>query len=185
MKRKLLLILIVALAAVGIYKYLMAGTTYHIGSDVTDDYASWTAMQVAVQEEAGDTVSFRRDETFREQVTPPNSGSLLSRIKYTAHGTGADPIIDAATEHQGSSWTPMGTTDTAQPAAFQDTAHDYNGGYADDLYWMTIGRYDGDTSGIVFHGVAVPQGATIATATVTLEAMSSTSGTIYLDIYLW
>ena len=48
---------------------------------------------------------------------------------------------------------------------------------------MTIGRYDGDTSGIVFHGVAVPQGATIATATVTLEAMSSTSGTIYLDIY--
>jgi len=73
-----------------------AGTTYHIGSDVTDDYASWTAMQVAVQEVAGDTVSFRRDETFREQVTVPNSGSSGSVITYTAHGSGAAPIINGA-----------------------------------------------------------------------------------------
>ena len=72
------------------------GTTYYIGADVTDDYASWTAMQVAVQEVAGDTVSFRKGETFREQVTVPNSGTSENVITYTAHGEGANPIINGA-----------------------------------------------------------------------------------------
>ena len=71
-------------------------TTYLIGSDGGDDYASWTAMQLEHNEAAGDTVSFRKAETFRETVTVPASGSSGSVITYTAHGSGADPIINGA-----------------------------------------------------------------------------------------
>jgi hypothetical protein len=66
--------------------------TYTIGND-GDDYVSWTALQGATPEAAGDTVSFRKGETFREQITVPASGSSGNEITYTAHGSGADPII--------------------------------------------------------------------------------------------
>ena len=68
-------------------------TTYYIGSDPSDDYTSWAAMQGSVQEVAGDTVSFRRGEIFREQITVPNSGTSGNRITYTSHGTGVLPKI--------------------------------------------------------------------------------------------
>jgi len=68
--------------------------TYTIGSDVTDDYVSWAALQLDVPEADGDIVSFRKGETFRETITVPASGSSTSSvITYTAHGTGANPII--------------------------------------------------------------------------------------------
>ena len=69
-------------------------STYTIGSDPGDDYASWTAFNTAVPSPAaGSIISFRKGDTFRETVTVAASGSDGSPITYTAHGTGADPII--------------------------------------------------------------------------------------------
>ncbi len=69
-------------------------TIYRIGSDVSDDYATYTLFRVAHTEAAGDTVSFRRGETFRGEITVPASGSAIGGyITYTAHGSGAKPKI--------------------------------------------------------------------------------------------
>ena len=45
---------------------------------------------------AGDTISFKRGETWREQLTVPVSGSAGSPITFGAYGTGAAPILDGA-----------------------------------------------------------------------------------------
>jgi len=44
---------------------------------------------------AGDTISFNKGDTWREQLVPPSDGSSGSPITFGAYGTGADPIIDA------------------------------------------------------------------------------------------
>ena len=63
--------------------------TYLIGSDPGDDYASWTAFHAAVPSPAaGSIISFRKGDTFREQVTVAASGSDGSPITYTSHGDG-------------------------------------------------------------------------------------------------
>lgn len=99
--------------------------TYQIGSDVTDDYASWTAMQVAVQETAGDIVSFRKGEEFREQITVPNSGTSGNVITYTAHGSGADPIINGSDLITG--WTEASSWTTVYTASLV-TSNNYGSG---------------------------------------------------------
>ena len=72
-------------------------STYTIGSDPGDDYTSWANFNTAVPSPAaGSIISFRKGETFREQITVAASGSDGSPITYTAHGTGADPIINGA-----------------------------------------------------------------------------------------
>ena len=71
--------------------------TYTIGSDPGDDYETWTAFHAAVASPAaGSIISFRKGDTFREQVTVAASGSDGSPITYTAHGTGDDPIISGS-----------------------------------------------------------------------------------------
>lgn len=93
--------------------------TYTIGSDVSDDYVSYAAFRAAATEAAGDIVSFRKGDTFREQITCPASGASGNVITYTAHGSGADPIIDARilqagwTHEYSLSWADLtNTTDT-------------------------------------------------------------------------
>ena len=129
------------------------------------------------------TIYLKKGDTWREQMTIGCSGTATYPIIITSYGSGADPIISGAIDYVGSSWTQLTTTDTATVSTYKDDAYDYNGVYYDSNWWSTIGRYDDDTSGIVFNGIAVPQGATITTAMLTVEAMSTQSGTIYLDIY--
>ena len=81
--------------------------TYTIGSDPGDDYASYAAFRAAhATDTAGDTISFRRGDTFREQITVPSSGNSGARITYTAHGTGDLPKIYGST--QVSTWAEEG-----------------------------------------------------------------------------
>lgn len=97
MMKKLAIFSVIVLTLFAVlYLWPNPDTIYYIGSDPSDDYASWTAMQLAVSEAAGDTVSFRKGETFREQITVPASGTSGNPITYTAHGSGADPIINGA-----------------------------------------------------------------------------------------
>ena len=70
--------------------------TYTIGSDPGDDYTTHTAMNTGETVAAGDIISFRKGETFRETVTIEASGSAGNPILYTSHGTGVNPIINGA-----------------------------------------------------------------------------------------
>jgi len=45
---------------------------------------------------AGDTISFNKGDSWREQLTVPSSGSSGSEITFQAYGSGADPIIDGS-----------------------------------------------------------------------------------------
>ena len=67
------------------------GPLFTIGSDVSDDYASYAAFVAGATIEDGDTVSFRRGETFAEMTLTHGS------ITLTSHGDGAAPIIDGTT----------------------------------------------------------------------------------------
>lgn len=97
MMKKLAIFSIIAMTIFTIlYLWPHPGTTYYIGSDPSDDYASWTSFHAAITPSPGDTVSFRKGETFREQITVPASGTSGNPITYAAHGSGADPIINGA-----------------------------------------------------------------------------------------
>ena len=52
---------------------------------------------------AGDSVLFKRGETWSETLTVPSSGTSGSPITFGAYGTGDDPVIDGSTTL--SSWT--------------------------------------------------------------------------------
>ena len=69
-----------------------AGTRiYRIGSGPLDNYASYADMLAAETLQDGDTISFRKGETFNEQVSVPCDGLTL-----TSHGTGDNPRITSA-----------------------------------------------------------------------------------------
>ena len=95
--------------------------TYTIGSDPGDDYVSWTNFHAAVPSPAaGSIISFRKGDTFREQVTVAASGSEGSPITYTSHGTGALPIINGADVI--GTWTEYDGWETAWSAALDHDA---------------------------------------------------------------
>jgi len=56
---------------------------------------------------AGDTIFFKRGDTFTGTITPANSGSAGNAIVYTYYGSGAAPVISGATIL--SSWSNVGT----------------------------------------------------------------------------
>src|SRR3990172_8305754 len=45
---------------------------------------------------AGDSILFKKGETWREQLTVPSSGSSGSPITFGASGSGANPIISGS-----------------------------------------------------------------------------------------
>ncbi len=72
-------------------------STYTIGSDPGDDYASYALFRAAHTEAAGDTITFRKGDTFRESIVVPTTGTAGSLVTYSTHGTGAAPIINGST----------------------------------------------------------------------------------------
>lgn len=55
----------------------------------------------------GNTVYFKKGDTWREQLTPPSSGSTGNPITFGAYGTGARPVISGADlVTPGTSWSP-------------------------------------------------------------------------------
>lgn len=80
------------------------GASYYVdatgGSDAaagTSTGAPWqTIAKVnAATFSAGDTIYFKRGETWLEKLTPPSNGTNGNPITYTAYGTGELPIIKA------------------------------------------------------------------------------------------
>ena len=99
MKKFLVFISILFLAA------SLSATTYYVdatggndsNSGLTEALAWKTIAKVnASSFSAGDSILFKRGETWREQLTVPSSGSAGNPITFGAYGTGADPIISGA-----------------------------------------------------------------------------------------
>jgi hypothetical protein len=52
----------------------------------------------------GDSILFRRGETWREQLVPPSSGSAGSPITFGTYGTGSKPILDGTQVVTSTGW---------------------------------------------------------------------------------
>lgn len=159
-----------------------AGSTYTIGSEGGDDYVSWAALQLDVPEADGDTVSFRKGETFRESITVPASGSSSSSvITYTAHGTGAKPIINGAVLATG--WTEAtGESETFYPAANDDDARVYDTSLTDDdVLWFGASNRNRRIA-MRFKNVTIPKDASISVAYIRLKASGSDSTAVTANI---
>jgi len=95
MKKLFLVLLMLFLPCTGF------GATYYVdnsaGADAnagTSEGAAWaTIVKVnASSFSAGDTIKFKKGQTWRETLTPPSSGSAGSPITFNSYGTGANPI---------------------------------------------------------------------------------------------
>lgn len=79
--------------------------TYYVdatgGSDAANGTSTGTAWQTIAKVNsssfgAGDSILFKRGETWAEKLIPPNSGAIGNPITHAAYGSGALPIIQAA-----------------------------------------------------------------------------------------
>ena len=88
--------------------FLCAGAgaaTYYVdpsganGNDGLSPQTPWrTLLKVGISTfQPGDVVLFKRDGVWNEWLTPPSSGTAGNLIKFDAYGSGAAPIITAAT----------------------------------------------------------------------------------------
>lgn len=84
-----------------------AAARYYIdatsGNDSNDGLSSGTAWQTISKVNgesfnAGESILFKRGETWREQLTVPSSGSSGNPITFKAYGTGNDPLLSGATD---------------------------------------------------------------------------------------
>ena len=84
---------------------------------------------------AGDSVSFNKTCTWREQLTVPSSGSAGNPITFGAYGTGADPIIlGSVSKNDTGDWTEDSGIETKFSSGFE--ANDFS-------EWTS----EGDTAG--------------------------------------
>lgn len=103
MKRKAFLILSFFLGIFLAFSLPLFSTIYYVDYTTGDDGDSGLTEELAWKTinkvntssfNAGDSILFKRGETWREQLTVPSSGSSGSPITFGAYGSGADPIID-------------------------------------------------------------------------------------------
>lgn len=78
--------------------YYVDATTGDDGDDGLTEAAAWQTIAKVNGETfaAGDSILFKKGETWRETLTVPSSGSAGSPITFGAYGTGADPIFNGA-----------------------------------------------------------------------------------------
>lgn len=83
-------------------------TTYYVATDGSGDYTTIAAVNAATFV-AGDSVLFRRGDTWREQLIP-DSGSSAGHITYGAYGVGAKPLLlGSKQENQLADWSDEGS----------------------------------------------------------------------------
>ena len=115
---KKLIILLVALATISSQAW---GAIYYVDPDCTDTNPASATVDGTAYDPAtpactggsdsyyvtiadvnlksfsvGDSILFKKGETWREQLTPPSSGSAGSPITFGAYGTGNAPIISGS-----------------------------------------------------------------------------------------
>jgi len=69
-------------------------TTYTCSGGSASAFATIADINAFSALAPGDSVLFRRGQTWREQLTVPSSGSAGNPITFGAYGSGADPIIN-------------------------------------------------------------------------------------------
>jgi len=98
-KKIIYLFAIIALLAMS-----LSATEYYVknggndaASGLDDDNAWETIAKVNGESFSGDDIIyFKRGDTWREQLTPPDSGTSGHQITFGAYGEGADPIINGS-----------------------------------------------------------------------------------------
>jgi len=93
MRRLLALLILLAAPAWAATYYVKNG-----GSDAATGLSDALAWETIAKVNGssfspGDSILFKKDSTWREQLTVPSSGTNGSPIMFGAYGTGADPII--------------------------------------------------------------------------------------------
>jgi len=87
------------------------GATYYVdatrGSDGNAGTAAESAWKTVAKVNAstfsaGDSILFKRGETWWETLTPPSSGAAENPIIFGAYGSGANPVFDGSVEILGS-----------------------------------------------------------------------------------
>ena len=95
---KYLLTLIALITSIG----LQAQTTYYVDATNGDDNNNGTSPATAWQTidkinqqtlTAGDSILFKRDEVWRGELKPQNSGNSNNWIVFSDYGTGARPQL--------------------------------------------------------------------------------------------
>ncbi len=93
--------------------YFVDATAGNDSNDGLSEGAPWKtiAKVSAASFSAGDTISFKRGEKWREQLMVPSSGSSGNPITFGAYGTGDDPVISGADDITGAAykWTASGS----------------------------------------------------------------------------
>jgi hypothetical protein len=126
--RRLFLALHIALTALILLNpWTSWGAAYYVDATGGDDGNTGLATDNAWQTiskvngesfSAGDSILFAKDNTWREQLTVPSSGSAGNPITFGAYGSGAAPIISGADVI--GTWT-AATVDWAQTFAMTPT----------------------------------------------------------------
>jgi hypothetical protein len=110
--------------------YYVDATSGSDSANGTSDSTPWKTIAKVNSSSfsAGDSILFKKGETWREQLTVPSSGSSGSPITFGAYGSGAKPIINGADILTGL------THDAADP---EETGGIFASGFEDEVDAMT------------------------------------------------
>jgi len=128
---------------------LLAGNgwsaTYYVdqtgGNDANNGLSTGSAWKTIAKVNAldfapGDSILFKRGETWREHLAVPSSGSAGNPITIGAYGAGIKPIIQPTA--QVSSWTQVGTTNVYYGTLASTPANVFiNNAYCQPAHWPT------------------------------------------------
>ena len=123
---------------------LSSGTTYYVsnsGSDSNNGTSTTTPWQTISKVNgetfsAGDSILFRKGDTWREELVIPNSGTPGSEIYFGAYGTGDMPNIFGSI--QATSWTETGTSNIWQSSTSMNDPYNsssYPAGYPGNVFF--------------------------------------------------
>ncbi len=150
-----------------------AGVDYFVensGDDGLDGLSAATAWETLAQVNsfgdfvAGDSIRFKRGDVWREQLTPPASGTAGNVITFKTYSTGAKPVINASilldgtwTNHTGSIWKITLAADPKGVWTDVLTLLEKNGDFAT----LTADQWDWDTGELFVNIGSDPTGGTI------------------------
>lgn len=92
---------ILAILVLGLSGYA-SGTTYYVSSSSGNDASSGTSLNAPWQTighvnaqsfNPGDSILFKRGDTWNESLVPPSSGSSGNSITFDAYGAGLAPNL--------------------------------------------------------------------------------------------
>jgi uncharacterized repeat protein (TIGR02059 family) len=137
----------------------LSATTYYVsnsGSDSNDGKTETTAWKTiskinSISFTAGDVISFKCGDTWRETLNVPSSGTSASSITFNSYGTGTHPRILGST--QAITWTETATGSNKWKSSTAFTSNPYSV-YTCEIFFENAdgtkawGTYVSGTSGL-------------------------------------